>query len=270
VKELIQQFGLGEIFAHVCPGVIVIYSFKVWVAAGLLTITGVYTHLELEGAFILLVLAYTAGLTTGWLSNWLAARCYFLRAVRRLYRSPKLATHGSARFRRIPKDLEYAAITALGWFPEPLSGDPDFAAAALDYNQRIDREIYLAISLPGISTLSIPWDRLVLYRTIVASQPLFKGQAVLVEAEVMHRRFLFSLGVALAFAFAALQCFCAAAVVALRGGHGAAGATSVFAAAGVTTVIASGALRVVAGRWWELEQLLTYSWSAISGESSGS
>lgn len=262
MKELVQQFGLFEILAHICPGVIVVASSLVWRDAGFRPFAVMQTEDEIVRAIVFVVLAYTAGLITASLGNRIAADYYLLRGRRKLFR---LADAGKgSSFRSRIQNVADAFITALGWFPEPLAGDPGFATAALEYNRRIDREIYENIALPGISTLSIPWDRFVLYRTIMANKATAKVHPVLDEAEVMHRRFLFSLGVALAFAFVTVECVFVAVVVLLRPGGASLTTVSLLMLMGLGAALASVGLRVSAGRWWELEEILTYTWSEIS------
>lgn len=261
MKDILEKFGLSEVFAYLCPGVILVSSSALWAAPSLDKLLG--SKLEkypLVVVLILIVVCYALGLiVTFWGSNG-ADR--YVRAHRvRKWRGSTLRER-----------LTLWRLRFLHGLPFPLENE-----ATVEANLRISQDLTRYAGLPGLSALESPWDRLSLYRTVMTDRLGDGASAILAEADATHRRFLFALGVALALLLVTLQSVLLFVLSSLRGVRtlslwiAKSGLPHVderlalFFLAGLG-LLASLLLRRVAGRLWEQEFLLTSSLTRIDSK----
>jgi hypothetical protein len=254
MKEVIQKVGLGDVFAYICPGAILLCSLLLWFNPEQATLF----HLGKESwqAFslpvFLLILSYTLGLIlAAWSSGGAAL---YLRCVRRLRSrldEPWLSAV-NAPF--------VGLLWLLHWIPEPRIDRVLFAEANTRMATRLSR---LAGPL-GLSSVETPWDWLLLFRTVIQDHLGKKAKSILELADAIHRRFLFSQGVALVCVLLAVQALGRLIIYYLFPNASAAlppvpvlGHYILLVFGGVTSFC----LRWGAGRWWETEFVLTYSLS---------
>ncbi len=259
MKDILQKFGPSELFAYLCPGAILVCSSALWAAPGLNTLLG--SKLEkhpLVVVFMLIVVCYALGLiVTFWGSS---GADKFVRA----HRIRELC--GS----KLRERLTLWWLRFLHGIPLPLANE-----ATVEANLRISQDLTRHAGLPGLSALESPWDRLTLYRTVMADRLGEGASAILSEADATHRRFLFAVGVALALLLVTLQSILLFALSYLRGVQP---LSRWIAQAGLPHVderllllaglglLASLLLRRVAGRLWEQELLLTCCLTRIDPE----
>jgi hypothetical protein len=259
MKEVLQKVGLGDLFAYIAPGALLLCSVPLWAELPKLEGEGWWT---LAAPIFLLILAYVLGLVV---STWASERgAWYILTTRGL---PFMPFSWSKAW----KMARVAAAWAIHWLPD-LQLDASSVAALGD----IQVDIYNRIGLEeGLSKIHrTPWGELALYRNMAADLLGKRAAAAREEADAMHRRFLFSQGVAAACVLLALQCLLrfllwlmpppwAAALLALLHLppvqlpalpfiHP--GSWALFSVLGFAV---SFGLRWVAGRWWESEFALT-------------
>src|SRR5262249_39615811 len=247
MKDLLEKFGLSELFAYLCPGAILLCSLLLWVQPGDVAKDG-WQSFVLAG--FLVVLAYTLGLMV---AAW--------------------SSEGAARYINRSRNLHnrWTLLRALNvWWHGIFHSVPDLPrgdSSVVHAQARLEREVLKRARVMGLSSLlhRTTWGLLQFFRAAVADEVGEKGKAVLVEAEAVHRRVLFAQGVALAMLLVALEC----------------GVRLVPCLVGLFTdwkaplpavpeihwvwlvcllvggLATSYSLRVAAGRWWETEFALT-------------
>jgi hypothetical protein len=262
VKELLEKIGAGDLFAHLCPGTLLLCSVLIWGGTGAL-----HGLPEKEGwqgltvAAFLLILAYTVGLIVSAWSSEGTAR--YVREAGREY------PHGQVGAR-----VRLHLLRLFHWFPRPYVNP-----SIVENNLQIAEDLDHFVGLQGLSSLEVSWERFTIYRAVIADQLGDKGKLPLAEAEAIHRRFLFSQGVALACLLLAVQLFArwllgpllwpshiedsASGTLYIVGETWHSTSAVVLVILGFLAVMASVALRWAAGRWWETEVLLTCSLSKL-------
>src|SRR5438132_10995843 len=82
MKEVLEKFGLVEVFAYLCPGAILLWSTLLWAKPADLGLPGgeKETWVTFALSAFLLILAYTLGLVVATLSSELAA--FYIRHAR--------------------------------------------------------------------------------------------------------------------------------------------------------------------------------------------
>ena len=241
MKEILEKIGLSEFFAYVFPGGILLVSLILWVdmkeLQGFLGETIVKQNFVV--ATFILVFSYTLGLiVASWSSS--GADLYI-------------------RMKRRPQAIrqERRALRVLLWVFHALP-DLRFNRSTVEAHLKITEDLTRYSGLQRLSLYESPWDRLVLYRTVMADRVGERGRTILTEADAVHRRFLFSQGVALAFLLLAVQALLRLFLLLTSSDSFFPSAKPfwlvVIVAIGVS---ASFGLRIAAGRWWEYEFLLT-------------
>jgi len=260
MKDILEKFGLSEFFAYLCPGAILVCSSALWAAPGLNDLLG--SKLEkhpLVVVLLLVVVCYALGLIVTFWGSSGAHRYVRAHRVRRLCSS------------KLRERLTFWPLRFCCGIPVPVDNE-----ATVEGHLRMSQDLTRYAGLPGLSALETPWDRLSLYRTVMTDR-LGKGaSAILSEADAIHRRFLFAVGVALALFLVALQ----SGLLALSSLHGVRPFSVWIAQLGLPHldqrlalfllatlgILASILLRRVAGRLWEQELLLTCSLTRIDPE----
>jgi hypothetical protein len=261
MKEIFSKVGIGDVFAYLCPGALLLGSFLLWVAPDdlLLLKAGKDTWQSIVLSAFVLILSYMLGLIVAMGGSGGAA--LYLRKRRReryLHLPPPQSwlTRPLVYTARLARWV-YVRLLGLLWFlPEPRI-DPVLLAGA---NTRMASSLSRRTGPLGLSNVETPWDWLALYRTAVADGLRRRGKAVLAEADAVHRRFLFSQGVALAAALLAAQALARL----VLGWLTPAWDTTLPAVepAGLVALLVLGffaslGLRYNAGRCWEMEFVLT-------------
>lgn len=238
MSDLLKQLGVRDFLEHVLPGFLVLASFAVWIP---FDFSAPFFEQQVIAVAIGLTLAYAAGLL-------LAA----------FNRRAEIRYHQTARARsRLRQPLQW-----LYSFPSPR-----FNRSVVAANLAIAEQLEL-LAGGRFSSLASPWDRLVIYRALVADLIGDRGRIALEEAERLNRSSAFAMGVALALLLAgavmllrlllalaaATGCFAT-----LDAWHGAATGvpTALLALGPIVALGASFALRDVAVRTWELERYVT-------------
>jgi hypothetical protein len=243
MKDLLDQLGLSELFAHLFPGGILLSSLLLWVRPDELP----FLLQAKEGwqypasAAILLIAAYSVGLILSSLSSWLAA--YAWRKWGRTNATPKWSQ-------------AWAALLALaGGVPRPV------ALSFVRANFNLSAALVRLTRLEGLTSLEVPWERLVSYRTIAGDRIGEKARATIHEADALHRRFEFAKAMALVGALLALQGLAQLLLGFVGWGEEALPPVRWGWLLGLVLVgfLSSWALRWAAGRCWEAELILTCS-----------
>ncbi len=247
MKEILEKFGLSEFFAHICPGGILLSSLALWAQ---LKFDSPFWNREVLVAISVLLLSYTLGL--------ILASFNRMALVRYLRSAP-------AERRGFLRKIRAGTIRLLYHFSLPR-----FTSSNVHANLRIAEDLARLAGVDSLPALAGPWDGLVIYRTFVADRVGERGKAILTEADTFHRRFLFSMGVALAVYLLAIQ----ALIRFILHFFGKAFHESIFTSWNQTlpaispfwlaaiTIFGLGAsleLRQIAIRMWELERDLTES-----------
>ena len=188
MKDLLEKLDLIELFAYLCPGIIVLYSSVFWAKPDLAVLLGdeLAKH-QLVVAALLIIASYTSGMLV---ASWSSAGAdYYIR----IYKNPQ----------KIPTSWRRPIWWIVCFFHAlPVPRSTSFLVEGqLQISEGIDK--YAGV--PGLSLLQNPWDRLATYRTIMSGRLGRKGRPILTEAQWVHRRLLFALGVALAVLIVGLQ-----------------------------------------------------------------
>jgi hypothetical protein len=243
MKEVLEKFGISEVFAYLPSGGLLIASYLFWLPPPDVPKEG-WQSFALSA--FLVVLAYTLGLLVATWSTEGAAFYLF-----RLHVRPSVERawwRALTEARKWPGTVFDGLVWLFHWLPPLPYSDLQIASEFPSRTGRI-----------GLSQfLRTPWGSLTFYRTLVADAVSERDKSVLAEAETVHRHILFAEGVALAFLLLALQasarlvCHWALPEEALP-------RVPWPALVGllVLGVGASFGLRMVAGRWWETEYTLT-------------
>ena len=252
MKELIDRFGLNELLAYLGPGLFLLASVPMWIKPNFGALFGdKLAESPVVVAPMLLILAYAVGLIiSAWAGYGANAYARQAGARRHTARTP----HPWLRFMDA---LRWNYLRCFHQIPLPRA-NPSIVRAHL----RVCAGLAEYAGLQGLTGLESPWDRLAMFRAIVAGRVSPQGGPILAEAEAVHRRLLFALSMALVALIVALEATARIVVVHTR----LAGYLPLppMPPALVWTLLilgvaASVGLRRVAGRWWEHELLLTCS-----------
>jgi hypothetical protein len=250
MKDVLEKFGLLELFAYLCPGALLLGSvFFLWVKLPADPEGGLAKEgwLSFSLSAFLVILAYILGLILATISSEGAA--FYLR-----YPLPSWCGWWWLLF------CWPFWFWLLFWFPKLREDENETISLA---QTAILEDLPPRTQLAGLSRLlRTPWSWLSFYRTIVAHEVGEKGKVILEEAEIVHRRLSFAMGVSLTLLVIALQSMVR---LLLMGVEYRVGGTYNFPEVGLITLLlltvgellTSFALRFVAGRWWETVFALT-------------
>lgn len=252
--HLLQNLGWTELFAYLCPGAITLMSFTIWFRPDLAYSFGPeFAGSQFVIAISFLLVSYSVGLIVAAGSGAGAQR----------YLSAKYRREAGYSFNRVR--------WLLLWFFHRMP-TPRLTERFVEARIRIQEELELYGGLPGLSQILSSWQNLATYRSVVVDRLPRPVALLMREAESVHRRRLFALGVAFAFMLLAVQAFGRLILFFCAGfGWGAfsrwckdlpAGDLAALSATTILGALASFALRQVAGRAWEYEFLLTCSLTA--------
>lgn len=246
MKSILERLELSDLFAYICPGVILITSLALWIEVDF---GSSFWKQQVLVGIVILIVAYTLGL--------IVASLNYRAQVGYLGAAGRLPEHRAGRIWERVKSFFY---------PQPIRR---FSPQMVRGIVRISNELERLSGQVGLSDLIDPWDWPVVYRTFMADRVGEENRSVLTEAETLRRRFLFAMGVSLALYLLGMQSLLriflydvGAFVKSVR-----AFSESSFPSIGplnlvVITVLglwASYLLRQVAIRMWELERYLTAS-----------
>jgi hypothetical protein len=254
MKELIEKVGISELFAYLCPGLILLLSLRFWIEPKKMDeIFREIIKQDLILVILVLILSYTLGLIVASWSNRGAALYYRLKGRIKVSRQ---ISNDCYLFQNIALWL----IGFMHWLPQFRVN-----ASVVANNLRIAQDLDELVRLQGLSSLDIPWDRLVIYRTIMAGRVGEKGKTILTEADSIHRRFLFALGVAMALFLLAFQSLIRL-ILSMTPWNASLPHIPVIWLVVIAFLagLTSYSLRIVAGRWWEQELILTSSLTQLS------
>jgi hypothetical protein len=233
VKDVLSRFGFSDFLTLVCPGLLVLLSFAVWIPESVWqNQLREIDPKKLDSvllAVLIVVLAYAFGLVASVLASEIA--------IWRAY----LVSRPEAR---------------LLW---PFTGFLWLLQGTLDFPLRKMSVVTTLLTLGGrLAELSGGEDRLPIspyelvnaYRVFVSGQAVETARPLVDEAEQVCRRRIFGQGMALVLALLAVQAVC---VALFRRWH-----PVVFALIAFLAVLASFGLRLAAARLWEQELLYTY------------
>lgn len=261
------------------PGVIVISSLALWTKPNLPGIVGE----ELAGqslvvSVFLLILAYGLGLIIATLS-WAGATQYtynkaaprFVRPVRRFsWRTFGQTLLGSIRLsllKSLASSFLRAGLWLSSWLPLPTQGQT--VELRLQVSEALDRHLGLAAASNMQRFYKTIWDFLATFRTVISGTLDNSKRPVLSEAEAVHRRLLFGLGVGFALLLLAVESLARLVLYFIsRPQHDPPESANwleklpvldlpLLCLIIVFGLLGSFALRWVAGRWWVQELLLT-------------
>ncbi|HEX3681642.1 MAG TPA: hypothetical protein VHU83_03800 [Bryobacteraceae bacterium] len=254
-EHALQNLGWTELFAYLCPGAIMLLSATLWIKADFVAgFSKIAPHNEFISAILFLLLSYGIGLPVARAGEAAANRYLTARAKHHAFKH-------SSRWLKVGLRLSRLSWGVVAWIPE-WPRTPYFVRQSLRLQEDIQN-----LGLPGLSITVNRWANLSIYRILVGERLTQPAALVLREAETVHRRCLFAIGVANAMMLVAFQAFLrillqlwlpAKAATALFG------VSPTFSNIGLTVVVAvttvlSLTLRYVAGRFWEIEFLLTCS-----------
>ncbi len=189
MDKIFEQYSLSELFAYVCPGTILLSSLLFWVDP---KFNSSFWQREFVAIFLLLVSSYILGLI-------LAS---YNRIAEFRYERNKLSKTGK-RFGIFTKILDLIFTFAASRKPKVVVKMTTNLKANI-YDNIHNLPDRLSAPIDGLSRLC-SWEWLQMCRTLLANYTGEKHKAILAEAERLHRRFLFSMGVALALFLVAFQ-----------------------------------------------------------------
>lgn len=249
MQEFLDRFGLTEALAYLAPGVIVLLSIPLWIQPDLGGVLGpALADQQFVVAVVLFVASYALGFIIAWWSEAGAAG-YFLRQA-----------HSSRR----------APVFWFLWLFHSLPL-PTVDIAMVEQRLRFAERL-AKLGVHGLSRVpQTPWGELAAFRTLMSGRIHDFDRGVLAEANVVHTRLQFALGVGLAVLLVALQCFARVLVrmppemgldwgaIASFDGQLQDISTSFLLAVAILGLAVSFGLRRVAGQWLDYEMFLTNS-----------
>lgn len=257
MTEVLEKFRLNEILAYMCPGVTLIVSFFLWY-------TPDFTTKFWEQEFLLVTLGLVVSYTLGWI---LAS--YNQMALVRYRRTTGIE-------RRTPKERLWTVFQRIFF----AFSSPPITRSILQANLIILEGLERLSGPIGLVEFTNPWDQPVAFRTLVADRVSDKNNA-LMQADNFYKRFLFSMGMAVALLILAMQCVVRIVLEILAMVHpfgiDVVSADALPSIGMVWLVVLSVAacwaafeLRHVAIRMWELERYLTATcWIAAEPDENG-
>lgn len=180
MTQVLEKLSMSEVLGYISPGVALLASLALWIHPGFNS--GFWDQQIIVGVFALL-LSYTGG--------WVIASFNQMAIIRYSDNTPRRGT------------LRKILITisrVIYWFPSPRH-----TSETVVNSIRIDADMELLTGTDGRSTTESPWDRLVVYRCIKSDQLKSLAESRLREAENFYRRYLFSMGMAVAILLVAIQ-----------------------------------------------------------------
>ena len=182
MEDILEKFGIGEFFAYISPGAILLSSIVLWIE---LDFDSKFWEHEVLVVTLFFVFSYILGLVLASFNQQMHARYTRLSTV-----------EAGGRLGQI-----WAQLLRLVYrFPSARLNE-----SLVDANLRIADDLVQITGLHGLSSLTNPWEYLDIYRALVEDKAGKDHQTVLLESENLHRKFLFSMGVALALFFLVLQ-----------------------------------------------------------------
>ena len=186
MKDILERFDLNEFLAYVCPGVIVLASLTFWYRPN-------FENSFWKQEFLLVSLGLILSYTLGWI---LAA--YNLMAIVRYRRASGI------RKRTLPIRILTGVKRAIFVFSSP-GISPSMLEANLKIEEGLEK-ISKDIGLPILKDRSVlPADRPVAYRRLVTGRVGHIGEYISLHADYYHKRFLFSIGMAVALLILSIQ-----------------------------------------------------------------
>ena len=256
MKDILEKLDLIELFAYLCPGAIVLFSTVLWMDQNTLNgLKEIFKEQQILGAIMSIIVSYAVGVMIALWSGVGADR--YIRAHYKPNAAPKEDWEA----------LGWLALNLFHWIPVPRMN-----ASIVEGQLRIAEALTRYTGLNNLSLMQNPWDRLATYRTIVSGRVGDEGRPILTEAEWVHRRLLFAIGVSLAVLLLALQALLGFLLIlfhklpvlaVLPSPHYSPGRLVLLTFIGL---VSSFGLREMAGRWWEYELLLTCSLSRSEQE----
>lgn len=251
LEHVLQNLGWTELFAYLCPGAITLLSIALWIEPDLGSIFGKeLSKNEFVTAIVFLLISYAVGLLVASASEAGTNRTLLIKYGLQSGYKPR-------RFWRFVWLFFF-------WVPS-------WRHTADSVRKRIRIQDALEVSgIYGTSQTFNNWTSLATYRIMVAEQLHKPATLILREAESVHRRRLFALGVASAFMLLAIE----AALRLLLGllpefvpdwtlscdvARLPKAPMPILWAITILGLLVSFGLRVVGGRLWEYEFLLTCS-----------
>jgi hypothetical protein len=232
VKDVLGRFGFTELLTVVCPGILLLLSFGVWIPDEALAKWWEFDTKKLDSAafaIVAVLLAYAIGMVL----SFLAAEAAILSAGWVVYEGWR-------------GRVQNFALVVLRGPDHPLK-QPHVVEMLLSLGSRLDE------LLGGINRLPpSPYELVSAFRVTASGNLAAAWHPLADTVEDVNRRRLFAQGMALSLLLLALQCLVRLSIHATEHVHGALYAVAVFALA------AGFGLRLAASRLWEQELLYTY------------
>lgn len=186
MKDLLDKFNLNEFLAYISPGVVIILSIGIWYSP---ILNDSFWNQELLLLSIGLIVSYTLG--------WIVASYNLMAFVRYLRTS-------GIRERRLPVRILTGLTRAIFVFSSPRI-NPPIVKANLKIEEGLEK-ISREIGLPVLADPNVlPADRAVAFRNFVSGRVGQIGEGVILQADYYHKRFLFSIGMAVALLIFSIQ-----------------------------------------------------------------
>jgi len=254
VKEVLERFGLIELFGYLSPGVILLFSFTLWIKPEFSRLLG--QELANQQFIIgssLLVLAYALGMVIAWFSS--AGSDLYLRVTDA---GTILNQIGGSWLRRM-----YVTVSRWLLFPFFRIAVPE-GGTTLGKDSLTERKIEISEDLrrfthiQGLSVLESQWDLLAIYRIVVSDVAGEKATPLIAEAESVHSRMLFAMGVSLTLWLIVIQLILSLVFSLYSWSDQLPDIAMPLAISMIILgVLGSFGLRWVASRWWQYELILT-------------
>ena len=223
-------------------------SALLWVKPEFSDVLGDLASQKVVVGLLLLIVSYTIGMI---IASWSSAgSAHYIRNKR----AREAGQLGDSRF-------WYWPILCLHWIRDPKPNQQAYLSI-VKTNIRITEDLQKFGGLQGQSMAVSPWELLETYRVIMSGRIGCEGSPIVAEAESIHRRLIFTLGVSLALLILAVESTSRLIIFAISE------ATiwdpklpeiswPLLLALLVIPALGSIVLRLVAGHWWQYEIFLT-------------
>ena len=182
MKDILDKIDLFEFFTYVCPGIVILFSVGLWhwpdFKSG-------FWNQKVIVILLGFILTYTFGLI---INSYIDVA---------LYRYSHAKLKRGKNFRQ--KILDRVNIIIYKF------ASPTIDHLTVDANSDIENELEQLSGIIETLQIASPWNRLVIYRTFIADKFGERCPAVLKQAQRVHRRFRFSMGVSCAILLLSIQ-----------------------------------------------------------------
>jgi hypothetical protein len=252
-KDSLSPLTLSEALLYLGPGAALLLSLRVWAPFSVERLLGPkLAEYQAITVFVFGIFAYSLGLI---IDEWskVGSMQYMRGRLAPIQGFVRGAPVGALA--QLTRLIKRNLIVIFHWMPLPA-----FDETTIESQLAMNEAIKTFANLRDSAHIQSPWDRLENYRLVARAELEERASGLLRRAEKEHQHLAFLLGLSLVGSLLAFQTALHSIIDAVSGAWAEAGLYLLIAiGAALVTVL----LRLVAGRVWEVELLLTCQLATI-------